>query len=37
MKDVYDVNDLDLLKIAKAFGLEFPPQVSLNIKVSGSK
>lgn len=37
MKEVYDVNNLDLLKVSKAFGLEHPPQVSLNIKVSGSK
>ena len=37
MKDVYDVNELDLLKLSQAFGLEFPPHVSLNVKISGSK
>lgn len=35
MKDIYDVNQLDLKKVASAFGLAVPPRVNLNVKVSG--
>jgi len=31
LKDVYDINKLDLSKICKAFGLTAPPFVNLNI------
>jgi ATP-dependent RNA helicase DDX18/HAS1 len=31
LKDVYDINKLDLAKICKAFGLSSPPYVNLNI------
>mmetsp|Transcript_12884 Transcript_12884/g.41137 ORF Transcript_12884/g.41137 Transcript_12884/m.41137 type:complete len:564 (+) Transcript_12884:118-1809(+) len=36
-KDVYDVNQLDLAAVARAFGLRIPPAVSLSIKTSGRK
>jgi hypothetical protein len=35
MRDIYDVNKLDLQKIAISFGLNAPPRVNLNVKVSG--
>lgn len=35
MKDIYDVNQLDLKKVSAAFGLAVPPRVNLNVKVSG--
>lgn len=35
LKDVFDVNDLDLQKSAVAFGLKNPPRVNLNVRVSG--
>ena len=34
MRDVYDVNNLDLQKVARSFGFKVPPRVSLNIKLS---
>ena len=30
-KDIFDVNQLDLLKIGKAFGFTIPPKVTLNL------
>lgn len=33
MKRIFDVNKLDLAKIAKAFGFKVPPRVSLNVGV----
>ena len=33
MKKIFDVNKLDLAKIAKAFGFKVPPRVSLNVGV----
>lgn len=35
MKDVYNVLQLDLQKVAMSFGLKFPPKVNLNVKTSG--
>lgn len=35
LKDCFEVNALDLQKVAIAFGLKAPPRVSLNVKVSG--
>lgn len=34
LKDVYDVNNLDLQKVARSFGFKIPPRVSLNIKLT---
>ena len=34
-KEIFDVSQLDLQKVAKAFGLSVPPMVSLNVKISG--
>ena len=31
LKDVYDINNLDLAKLCKAFGLASPPFVNLNL------
>ena len=36
-KDIFVVGSLDLQLVAKAFGLEVPPHVNLNIKTSGRK
>ena len=36
-KEIFDVGQLDLQKVSKAFGLSTPPMVSLNVKVSGKK
>lgn len=36
MKDVFDLNNLDLSKVCKSFGLAFPPQVNLNIRITPS-
>jgi ATP-dependent RNA helicase DDX18/HAS1 len=30
LKDVYNVNELNLLEVCKCFGLEFPPKVDLS-------
>lgn len=30
MKDIYDINQLDLKKVASAFGLAIPPRVNLS-------
>lgn len=34
-RDIFDVNALDLQKVAKAFGLSAPPRVNLAVKVQG--
>ena len=34
-RDTFDVNALDLQKIAKSFGLSAPPRVNLAVKVQG--
>jgi ATP-dependent RNA helicase DDX18/HAS1 len=34
-KNIFDVNGLDLMKLAKAFGFSVPPSVNLNINLSG--
>ena len=33
LKDVYNVKQLNLLDVCKAFGLEYPPKVDLNISL----
>ncbi|KJP85732.1 hypothetical protein AK88_04654 [Plasmodium fragile] len=37
LKDVFDVNNLNLLQTAKNFGLEAPPKVDLNLKLNVKK
>ena len=34
LKDVYDVNTLDLMGVARSFGFEHPPKVTLMLKVN---
>jgi ATP-dependent RNA helicase DDX18/HAS1 len=34
-RELFDVNQLDLQKIANSFGLAVPPRVNLNVKVQG--
>jgi ATP-dependent RNA helicase DDX18/HAS1 len=34
-KDIFDVNNLDLQKLARAFGFTVPPKVNLNLSISG--
>ena len=34
-REIFDVNQLDLQKIAHSFGLNAPPRVNLNVKVQG--
>jgi len=34
-RDIFEVNQLDLQKVALSFGLTAPPRVSLNVKVQG--
>jgi len=34
LKDCYDVNNLDLSKVCRAFGFKIAPRVSLNISLS---
>ena len=34
-KMTFDVHKLDLIKLAKAFGLSAPPKVNLNVKLGG--
>ena len=34
-RDIFDVNQLDLAKLAESFGLAAPPRVNLNVKVQG--
>lgn len=36
MKDVFDINNLDLSKVCKSFGLVHPPMVNLNVKIQSS-
>jgi ATP-dependent RNA helicase DDX18/HAS1 len=33
MKDVYDINKLDLAKVCRSFGFVYPPFVNLNIRI----
>ena len=35
LKNIFDVNALDLQKVAKAFGFTVPPNVNVNISASG--
>jgi ATP-dependent RNA helicase DDX18/HAS1 len=35
LRDIFDVNKVDLLKVAHAFGLANPPRVNLNVKTVG--
>jgi ATP-dependent RNA helicase DDX18/HAS1 len=35
LKNIFDVNALDLQKVAKAFGFTVPPSVNVNISASG--
>jgi hypothetical protein len=32
---VFDVNNLDLMQVGRAFGFTTPPAVTLNVKVNG--
>jgi len=34
LKDVYNVHDLDLQKVAKALGLTVPPRINLNLSIA---
>lgn len=34
-KNIFDVNSLDLQKVAKAFGFGCPPRVNINVNISG--
>lgn len=36
MKDIYNINDLDLAKVCKAFGFTKPPFTNLNIRITPS-
>jgi ATP-dependent RNA helicase DDX18/HAS1 len=36
-KKIFDVNQLDLVRVGKAFGFAVPPRVNLNIAGNGSK
>lgn len=36
MKDVYNINDLDLAKVCKSFGFTKPPLTSINIRITPS-
>ena len=36
-KDIFNVHNIDLQGVGKAFGFSVPPSVNLNIKVSGKK
>ena len=36
LKDVYDINNLDLSKLCKSFGLVHPPMVNLNVRIQSS-
>ncbi len=37
LKDVYDINSLDLSKVCRSFGFTAPPYVNLNIKINSSR
>jgi ATP-dependent RNA helicase DDX18/HAS1 len=37
LKDVYDINQLDLSKVCRSFGFTAPPYVNLNIKINSSR
>ena len=36
MKDIFDINNLDLSKVCKSFGLVHPPMVNLNVRIQSS-
>jgi ATP-dependent RNA helicase DDX18/HAS1 len=36
-KDIFNVHQLDVLKVAKSFGFSTPPKVQLNLSHAGSK
>jgi ATP-dependent RNA helicase DDX18/HAS1 len=36
LKDVFDINKLDLAKVCRSFGLETPPMVHLNLSIMPS-
>jgi len=37
LKDVYDINSLDLSRVCRSFGFTSPPYVNLNIKIHSSR
>jgi ATP-dependent RNA helicase DDX18/HAS1 len=37
LKDVYDINALDLSKVCRSFGFTSPPYVNLNFKINSSR
>ena len=37
LKDVYDVNSLDLAAVARSFGFEHPPKVTLMLKANAKE
>ena len=37
LKDVYDINTLDLAKVCRSFGFTSPPYVNLNFKITSSR
>jgi ATP-dependent RNA helicase DDX18/HAS1 len=37
LKNVYNVHDLDLQKVAKSFGLTVPPRINLNISIANRR
>ena len=37
LKDIYDINSLDLSKVCRSFGFTSPPYVNLNIKINSSR
>ena len=36
MKEIFNINDLDLMKVCKAFGFAKPPYTNLNIRINSS-
>lgn len=37
LKDVFDINNLNLMLTSKNFGLDTPPKVDLNLKFNAKK
>lgn len=37
MKDIFNINDLDLAKVALSFGLSSPPNVNLNYCITSRR
>lgn len=37
LKHIFNVNELDLVAVAKGFGFEAPPRVNLNIRATGTE